>query len=316
MNTNKSPPTPNYGSFEVRGIVTGTLNEQRFYSEGDKKNNPWRRIQFGVKVNHNAFVYAELLGIKTPKVKLIYQDPFTKKIDKNQQLLVDFDDRYKVKNNYRIHMPVKLNLTANKLEDKELIPYDAIEYIKNNLKEGDSVLISGSLQIVEYQGKPQEKYIINGIYLTDKIDFDCKNYEQQAYFNQEIVFTGLKYDDYSKKHKISSNIIYKKDNHLDYVPYDFAIKDEYVDELTDYFNHVPYGSTIKIHGHVNISAPMKQIEGRFVVCGAPVKELIVTGGNASSLVKSRYEENDFIIMKQGSPFKEAEKESVEELLPF
>ncbi|GAA4879562.1 hypothetical protein GCM10023310_69680 [Paenibacillus vulneris] len=315
MYINKSPPSVNYGNFELRGLVTGTFNEQRFYTEGEKNGVKWRRVQFGVKIYHNAFVYVELLGSKTPKFKLIYQDPITQKIDKNKQLLVDYEEIHKHKN-YKIHMSVKANLDRNEPKDDELTSYEAAEYIRQNLREGDSVLIKGSLQITEYKEKPQEKYIINGIYLTDRIEFDSIGYEQQAYFTQEIVYVGLGYDEELDKHKIKANIIYKKDEQLDYIPYEFTIKNECFNELTEYFYHVPYGSVVKIHGHVNIYVPVKEIDGYVVVCGAPVKELVVTGGNANTLIKARYDENDFVMMRQSSPFKEAKMEQIEELLPF
>ncbi|GMX64523.1 hypothetical protein Elgi_37920 [Paenibacillus elgii] len=307
--------SPNYGSFEVKGVVVGTLND-RFYNESDKKDNPWKRVQFGVKIDHNAFVYVEVLGIKAAKVKMVYHDPISKKIDKNKYIYVSWEEIYKKRNDgYKIHMPVKVSLKSEN-EDLEMTQYDLIDYLKQNLQEGDTVLISGSLQITEYQGKPQEKFIIQAIYSSDPDNFDSQSYERQAYFNQEIVFVKMEYDENVKRYNVRSNIIYKKNESVTFVPYCFKLNDDYQQDLVEFLSDLAFGDVVRVHGHISFEVPlMLDNGGNTIIGGIPEKHLIITGGSTRSLVKNRYSEVDFQnILNQETLFKEFAQE--EELLPF
>jgi hypothetical protein len=72
-----------------------------------------------------------------------------------------------------------------------LAAFDAVEYIYDNLDDGDSVKISGNLVFSVYNDEPQIKYEINSIYKEkNPIDFDAEDFEEVAGFTQEIVFIG------------------------------------------------------------------------------------------------------------------------------
>lgn len=292
-----------YGNFEVRGIVTGMLNSKA-YSNGDMQDGQWNRIQFGVKVSNNAFVYVELMGNKTSKLKMFKIDPMTKRYDKNNHIMVNWDEKYGQKyNGYKYFQPVKINLAGLDAEDVQLIGYDAAEYLKDNLKDGTYILIKGSLRFNEYKGDTQENFIIKEIYVMDQSELS-----NEAYFAQEIVYMGIE-DISQSKCKVNSKLIVRNSDGFDIIPYSFVVnnKDSKMKRVYDYFkDNIQLGSTLKVHGLIRNYVPMTWTdEGQEIIIGSAIKELEITGGNLSSLVQGRYkpEELESNIIK-GSPFED------------
>jgi hypothetical protein len=294
---------PTYGNFEVRGIVTGMLNSKA-YSDGDMQDGQWNRIQFGLKVSNNAFVYVELMGNKTSKIKMFKIDPMTKRYDKNNHIMVNWDEKYSQKfSGYKYFQPVKINLEGVAAEDVQLIGYDAAERLRDDLKDGTYILIKGSLRFNEYKGDTQENFIIKEIYVMDQSELS-----NEAYFAQEIVYMGIE-DINKSKCKVNSKLIVRNSDGFDIIPYSFVInnKDSKMKNVYEYFNNnIQIGSTLKVHGLIRNYVPMVWTdEGQEIICGSAVKELEITGGNISSLVQGRYkpEELESNII-QGSPFED------------
>lgn len=301
---------PTYGNFSIKGIVVGLLND-RYHTEGDKEGGgKWQRLSFGVKVSNTSFVYVELMGSKSSKVKLIYQNPINKKYDKDQIKPVSWGEHRNLPSNYKIHMPVKT--CFNQSESLEFTSYEAIGHIKDKLNDGDSVYINGSLQYQEYQDKIQEKFVIQEIgLLNESLNVnDFKN--QEAYFTQEIVFLSMEKIRKKKQYLIHSLIISKKDSELLKIPYTYVInyekhsneeEESQVKEVIRWFKEeLTYGSTVRIFGNINHHVPTIEIDGQFVVTGSSVKEFEITGGSLKSIVKYRYTEEDLSSKPESDPF--------------
>lgn len=293
---------PTYGNFEVRGIVTGMLNS-KMYSNGEMHDGQWNRVQFGVKISNNAFVYVELMGNKTRKIKMFKVDPMKKRYDKDNYIMINWDEKYSQKyNGYKYAQPVKINLKGLEAEDIQLVGYDAAEHLRDNLKDGTYILIKGSLRFNVYKGDTQENFIIKEIYVMD-----CCELSNEAYFAQEIVYMGI--EDLSRsKCKLNSKLIVRNSDGFDIIPYSFVINNKDKNKnVYDYFkDNIQIGSTLKVHGLIRNYVPMTWThEGQEIICGSAVKELEITGGNTSSLVQTRYkpEELESNII-QGSPFED------------
>jgi single-stranded DNA-binding protein len=315
---------PTYGQFVVKGFVVGLSNEKAFTEGAKEGGNPWKKVQFGVKVNDNSVVYVELMGSKMKNVNFVYRDPNDKKTKKDKTIQVLWADRYKErKDNFEISMPIGAGLERGEdgkksKENKKLVAYDAVEYVKKYLKDGDTVYIRGALQITEYQGKAQEKYVIQSIYLSnDALDFTAEGYEQEASFNQEIVYLGTQENEENEKTLINSYIIYKKDGSLTYLPYSFVVnhgkykgnkeKQEQLRNVVNYFeNEIPSGSTVKVNGDIAVYVEKAKAENTgatfgfnakgqdTVIRGTTIRELEITGGDVGSIIKERYSEDDFL----------------------
>lgn len=294
---------PTYGNFEVRGIVTGMLNSKA-YSDGDRHDGQWNRIQFGVKVSNNAFVYVELMGNKSDKVKMFKVDPLSKRYDKSNHIMVNWNEIYSHKyRSYRYFQPVKINLDGNGTEDIKLIGYDAATYMRDNLKEGTYILIKGSLRFNEYKGETQENFIINEIFALENEELS-----NEAYFTQEIVYMGIE-DINSDKCKLNAKLIVRNSDGFDIIPYSFVInnKNNVSKSVYKYFrDNIKIGSTLRVHGNIRNYVPMTLTDdGHEVIYRSSVKELEVVGGSLSSLIQERYTpeelQSDVI---QGSPFED------------
>lgn len=327
---------PNYGSFVLRGIVGGTQRE-KYYTNGSTEKGKWQRLNFSVKVNDNASTFVELMGFKGATVQFVNDE------DKQNKKYIDvpWKDRYKERtDNYKLNNAVKVGLTKEENSDKNKVntmtSYDAVDFIKNHLKEGDSVYIRGQLQITAYEGKPQQKFIIQQIYHTaEPVDFNAKGYEPEASFNHEIVYVGSDYDEETNRTIINTYIIYKdNDKNIKFTPYMFFVnhekykndeeKSKAIAKLRDSFENLPFGSTIRVNGNINIYIEKTENEedadevpefGGFtakgqeaIVRGTTIRELEITGGDGRTLIRERYSEDDFL--PEESPF------GSEEEVPF
>lgn len=332
---------PTYGSFVLKGIVGGTQSD-KFYSEGTSNGNGWRRLNFSVKTNDNASVYVEMMGSKSDKVKFV--DSTDRKNKKES--FVSWADRYKERSDKaEIFMASKVGLTKDdtgKNKVLTLTQFDAVECIKKQIKEGDSVYIRGAMQFSVYEGKGQVKYIIQQIYHTSEVvDFKVDGFEPEASFNQDIVYIGLEYDSETNKTAINTNIIYKNKEGIHTMPYMFFINHEKykgdddklkaLQTLKESFEGLSYGSTIKVNGNINIYVEKVQDEeeedsipvsfGGFqakgqetYVRGTTIRELEITGGDGATLIDARYSEEDFI--PKASPFNTMTEEEELDSLPF
>lgn len=308
---------PTYGSFSLRGMVTGLSNERSF-SEGENSSGvKWNRVSFGIKIRDNAFVYVELFGSKSPQVKVVYYDPFTKRTDKNNSKLVPYNNHTNRTDGYKLHMPVRINLNTYD-EGLELISYEAVEYIRSNLKDGSLVCINGSLQISEYQGKVGESYSIQEIC---SLSHEESNYE--AFFTQEIVFRSIENDESKQRYNVLAYIIHRKDGDISFTPYTFYInygedKADYIDEVIEFFtNKITFGTTVKVFGNINVYIEKSHDEnGNVYLTGSTVRELSITGGSIKSIVENRYSEDDFLSSISSNVFEVSITTEEEEEYPF
>ncbi|MFD0587709.1 hypothetical protein ACFQZE_06815 [Paenibacillus sp. GCM10027627] len=298
---------PTYGSFSLKGIVVGLQND-RYYSEGEKEGgDKWHRLNFNVKVQNAALIPVELMGSTATKIKL------KRNYKKNDSIIVNWKERYTT-SNYRIHMPLKVSLTTS--ESFELTSFDAIENIKENLKDGDSVYINGSIQFQEYNGKVQAKFSIRDIGRLDQQLEANELHEQDAYFSQEIVFLNIEKDRNKSQYLVDSLILVKVDDVIRKIPYCFVINynkyigqgsNEYITETIKMFKDMTYGTTVRIFGNINYLVPTIEVEGKLVVTGSAIKELEITGGSLKSIVRNRYSVENINETVDSNPFIYEEK---------
>lgn len=184
-------------SFQVRGVVSGTKSK-RFYSNGTSKTgNSWNAVEFAVKIAENKFIYIKLNGFTRDEVF------YYKKGEngaKGTTTKVKWKDRKNAPGDgYRL---IGVNISTGKDEnDKNInetfVEYDAVEWIKNNLHDGDSVLVKGNLVFSSYtdkQGNVRKKTELVPTqisYTYEPIDFDADNYVEEAEFQNTIVFKSI-----------------------------------------------------------------------------------------------------------------------------
>jgi hypothetical protein len=184
-------------SFQLRGVVTGTKS-QRFYKSGTGKNGgSWNVVEFGVKIGENKTVFVKLNGF--PRDEVFYYKRGENGAKGTTQK-VKWKDRKKAPGkDYRL---IGVNISTGKDADgknvnETFVEYDAVEWIHENLSDGDSVFIKGNLEFSSYtdrngQTRKKADMIPTQISYTQKsIDFDADDYKEMAEFENTIVFQSI-----------------------------------------------------------------------------------------------------------------------------
>lgn len=275
---------PTYGKFTTIGIVTGL--DDKSFSEG-KKNEPWARLRLNIKTSKFSFVYVELMGVQHSNVKLIHRDPITKKYDKDNTVFTNWDERYYIRNDhYDLHMPIRINLK----DEQELLPYDAVFYLKENLTEGDLVYIKGNIQYSEYEKRSRINFHLTAI---DRIkDISTIEHKPVISFEQECVFVNTHRD--HEKLLIDTYIIRRNSGEMETILYTFTARD--LNLIRFFETEIKYGSLIKIHGYIHNRAITSKIDG-YPVITKVIKELEVKGGHIVEM--NKYTKDDLNIEDKG-----------------
>lgn len=184
-------------SFQVRGVVTG-IKSQRFYKSGTGKNGgSWNVVEFGIKIAENKTVYIKLNGF--PRDEVIYYKKGENGAKGTTQK-VKWKDRNKAPGkDYRL---IGVNISTGKDDNgknvnKTFVEYDAVEWLHDNLSDGDSVFIKGNLEFSSYtdknnQTRKQTNMVPTQISYTQKpVDFEADDYEEMCEFENTIVFQSI-----------------------------------------------------------------------------------------------------------------------------
>lgn len=204
--------------FKVQGIVTRIEGEKAYRQGVSKNGNQWRSIRFGVQTSEDNEVFVELFGITRDRV---YASKYNAETKKSEGQFFSWEQRHNLPEGYTI-FDTSLKLDPNAERAKGYTAFDAVMELRNNLKEGDSVYISGSIEFSEFQGKLQKRFLIGYVSkLKNPVDFGAKNFKEVSHFELGMIVMGLqqekqKYGDEIKDvTKITGRSIYYGDNFAD-----------------------------------------------------------------------------------------------------
>lgn len=181
------------GSFQLKGVVSGTGREQ-FYKDGVARNGKdYRMINVGVEIERGVMVFLNLFGMVQKEVT------FSKFEDgKADNIKVDWANRNKFnREGYRMF---GVTLGLEKGEDGKnkvlrMTQFDACDYIAKNLKDGDSIFVRGQIEFNHFQTENgvvrTQKLVPQQISLCQEVDFEADGFESVANFTQEIIFQGV-----------------------------------------------------------------------------------------------------------------------------
>jgi hypothetical protein len=297
---------PTYGNFQVRGKIVG-LEKENAYREGTTVDGKeYRSIRFGVKTSEENVVYVELFGMERDEVTIAHKD------DNKNRKQIHWAERFEdLPEGYRLFMPVTVGLDKR----KDLTEYDAVEYIRKNFKDGDSVFIRGSMNYREWKEETQVTHSIRSIWKSKKeIDFEDEKFEETNDFEQEIIFVGKEYDKENDKLYISTYIVTNKNG--DFLPYNFTIypnktvksssgKESKLEKLAKKLAKFKFGTTIKVAGRIQNRVETVEIEVEeddewgvtppsLRAATKIISELEIQRAFPETLIEKRYKEEDFI----------------------
>jgi hypothetical protein len=215
-----------YGSFIMQGKVLG-CGKENFYKEiKTRTNKDMRTVSFGIQVSKDTIMYVQFNG-------MVQKDVYfngKKKDGSKDKVTVEWKNRYTFKQEgYRMQgVNVGLEKITNEkgveVNDKKVLaPFDAALYVKEHLRDGQSVFVKGNIEYGHYtqQGSNEivrtVKFIPNQISLCQDVDFDSvdeegnPNYEVKCNFEQKIVFTGIEKDEEKKGAFIVSAKVIRSD---------------------------------------------------------------------------------------------------------
>ena len=186
------------GSFEMAGKVTGT-QRSNFYNEKETKNGtPRRTLSLGIQTSKENTFYVDLAGMPRDKVYFFRREDKEKGIEKDKKE-IPWKDRltYVAPEGYeqigvRVGVTKKQDSNGKTVNDnKVMTDFDAAKEISENLHDGDSVYVRGSIEYSTYNGKHQIRFVPNQVSLSSKpVDFDAEGFEELALFTQTVVYTG------------------------------------------------------------------------------------------------------------------------------
>ena len=189
------------GSFQLRGVVTGTSKDSFYKEIKTKSNKPMRLVNFGVNIDKEKAVYINLNGMERETVffsksngKGKDKKTVTEKVAWKNRLSFKKDGFRPIGVNLGIVKTIDAN--GNAVNDKQTkFEYDACKYIADNLTDDVSIFVKGKLEYSTYNDSHQTKFVPNQISLCKPVDFDSDDFEVLGDFEQVIVFMGISKND-------------------------------------------------------------------------------------------------------------------------
>ncbi len=250
---------PTYGNFALRGEVVWKRNDS--YAEAESSNgNLYRRIRFGIKTEEGNIVGVEMFQTKFKDVTLRHTE--SGKRDKK----VEYGKHNgKLPDGYEIFMPVNVGLEQDEKGSnivKKLITYDAIEYINENVKNGDAVFVTGGISRSSFEkdGETQykERFEIRNIFGSSSKPGD-DDFTPQSTFGQTMIFTGTEYVKKEGKLYIHGNVVTNK--HGDWVPTRYYIDINKNQKFAmNVKKNLKYGTVVKVKGFVHHTVTEVEVE--------------------------------------------------------
>ena len=175
--------------FEIRGITFSTKSEKTFKTS----EKGFRMLNFGIRKNPSENIF---LNLQSSKPKQVYWSVPVKGEDKKRETVAF--DYGKEPSTEGAKMIGAVGIKLHKDDEvKYFHPYDAWEYLKENLEDGMSVFVKGNIEYSSYKDnqsgdvRKSRKFVLNAIFATNEpIDFESEKFEERAVFNQDVIVLG------------------------------------------------------------------------------------------------------------------------------
>lgn len=262
------------GTFKLIGKVSNIDRENNYVEKisdkGARKGDPQRQLRFNVMTSPTNSVQVGMFSYE-PEEVFLWNSKTKKENPAYKGERVEYSKWSKNRLNYEKSGSVPLQTKTGieyapdekgklKAQIQNLPTYDAMEYIKEHLYNGDSVVIEGDISYNTYENKQSNivtstNYNVTSLFKLQKdVDFEKEDFEETSLFVQEMVFVGAENYKKESKAEITGRIIaYNKQ----YVDAEFVINYANDDEAGTfkkmaeaYAKAVKFGSVIRIHGNI------------------------------------------------------------------
>lgn len=298
------------GSYQVKGKINGVEKEKFYTAKKTRTGKDFRAVNFGCMYDDKKTIYMSLNGMPQNDVYFSKKNPTT---GKNETKKVPWANRNTFsEEGWRI-IGVNLGLTKTVDKDgktvndkKSMTPFDACQYIKENMDDDSSVFIRGNIEFSSYTNDKGEirrsvKYIPGQISLCQDVDFD--EYDEHIKpahdFTQTIIFTGIDKEQVDGKDTKRFVVQAKIVTWSDIVDTEFIITDA---KLANLFRTKlkPY-TAISVHGNIEVSHKVEEVveddgwgqaNAMNSVSAPTVTEMIITGATPSTIDRESYNEKN------------------------
>lgn len=301
------------GTFQIKGIVSGTKKDT-FYSEKKTKNDKlMRKVNFGIEYEKGHTVYVTLQSMENDYAYFSKREKDeTTNETKNVTEKVSWADRFSFnKEGFRIMgvncgLEKTVNEAGETVNDKKIFTeFDACLYISENLKDGDSVYVRGSIDISSFADDKNNK--ITSLKLKPSqislckspIDFDDQKFEVVNEFKMPIVLAGIEKEVDDKGNDTKRFVLLSKViNYSTIETYGFII-DEKQEKFARNLRKLKAYSTFEVKGYISNTILSEEVEeddswGDVSVYnknkGRSKTELIILAGNKETLDTELYSE--------------------------
>lgn len=293
-------------SFQCRGITTGK-DSKNFYKDKIGANKDGISVSFGVNIGDKKSVYVTLTGY--PK-KEVYYYKKGENGAKGTTKAVPWKDRKKSPGEGYNLIGVKLTTGTDKDGNNintVFTEYDAVNYIRENFKDGDSVFIKGNIEFRSWTDKNGQtvkrvNLIPNQISSMKKpIDFEAEDFTEMCEFENTLVFQSIdKEEDENGKHTGRAILSGYSIGYNSVENVSFIIPAEQEKLAKNLHKAMKTGYSIKTYGRVNVVIDTTTVEDEsgwgdvspMERLNTPVRrEYIVYRADPSSIEKKDYDED-------------------------
>ena len=291
------------GFFKVQGIVSGVKRSDFYTEKMTKSDNPKLRksVKFAVQTSPNNKVFVTLAA--QPMDKVYFSKKAENKGEKATTKAVDWDKRKSFREDgfkvigINVGLVKKLDKDGKEINDTQhLAAYDAIDYIKEHLKDDMPVFVRGHMEYSRFEDKNIKQFVIDQISLCQPIDFTAEGFSETASWEQPIAFRVIEKDETeADKFILTGSIV----NYNDIVETDFIVRNPKLAQTLKK-NLKPY-ARVKIHGDL-IGSVQEIVVDEDDGWGEPnpmqttssyYKEMLVTGADKDSVDTDIYSEAIF-----------------------
>lgn len=301
--TNESKLEETKGKFRITGIVRSVQSTTGQSAAGRE----WKKVTMTVETYKNNKIRIDILGSE--------QDQINAYSSKDRKTIkVDFDDRFDLPKGYfPIGLRCELEGEVGKLTRKNFVAYDGVEYVEENLHEGDSIQIDGRLSYNKYEDRNgnvvnQKRLDVQSVRRVADIDFEAEDFKPVNAFQQWIVVNDIEVD---AETKIADVHTYVVDYKLNVENATFQIDGNVTPKMfTAFPKHMKFGDLLEVYGDIINETVVQQKEeepedeedefgsarpnGLADVVTRYVNSFRITGFERDSWEKKKYKEEDFV----------------------
>jgi hypothetical protein len=235
------------GFANFKGIIGGLDaikkgKAKEFQYRDDEK---LKKMQFSIKTSDDNMHYVQLIQFKMGKsrdsVWISRKDDETGNFETQE---IPWEKRNDpLTDGWRI-IGVSIKATGDE-NAKSMVAEDAIEYIKDNFNDGDTVFIGADLSHSDWKDSVYHNYDIKRMYIAkEDIDFEDEEFEETADFNEQIIFDSIAVvegEGFLKGYTVD----YKKDK----TEVQYVVRDK---DVLNYFKETAkFGDLVTVEGIVN-----------------------------------------------------------------